>query len=100
MKLTSEEQECLDEYMENPFYKGIVDNAPSEPCRTYIIHGLIYGFYAGYEPERCRKSLEDGLSATDWRYVKANLAGNNPFLPKCKAMIRLKENEEACRNSR
>ncbi len=100
MKLTSKEQKCLDQYTKNPFYRNIVACAPSEPCRAYIIHGLIYGFYGGYDPETCRASLEDGLTAADWRYVKANFAGNTPFRPKCNTMIELQEKEEEQRNSR
>ncbi len=88
MKLTEDEREELDEFMENPFYREIVENAPNERCRDFIIHGLIYGLYAGFDPEICRDSLEDGLTADDWRYVKKTLAGNDPFLPKCVARIR------------
>lgn len=61
----------------------------NEKCRDYIIHGLIYGLYGGFDPEICKDSLEDGLTADDWRYVKRNLAGNNPYLLKC--VTRIKE---------
>ncbi len=91
MKLTRDEQEEMDEFMENPFYRKIVENAPDEACRDYIIHGLIYGLYGGFDPEICRENLEDGLTADDWRYVKKHLAGNTPFLPKC--ITRIKELE-------
>jgi hypothetical protein len=89
MKLTKDEQKESDEFMENPFYREIVENAPNEKCRDYIIHGLIYGLYGGFDPEICKDSLEDGLTADDWRYVKRNLAGNNPYLLKC--VTRIKE---------
>lgn len=48
-----------------------------------------YGLYGGFDPKICRESLEDGLTANDWRYVKKYLAGNNPFLLKC--VTRIKE---------
>ena len=99
MKLTIDEQKCLEQYMENPYYRDVVDNAPNEPCRDYIIHGLIHGFYAGYDPETCLASLEEGLTSDDWRYVEAKLAGNDPFLPKCVTRIREQEMKEQCRNS-
>ena len=89
MKLTKDEQEELNEYMANPFYREVVENAPSEKCRDYIVNGLIYGLYGGFDPKICRESLEDGLTANDWRYVKKYLAGNNPFLLKC--VTRIKE---------
>ena len=88
MKLTADEQQELKEFMANPFYREIVENAPDEACRDYIVHGLIHGMYCGYDPDICKKSLEDGLTADDWRYIKTNLAGNNPFLPKCVTRIR------------
>lgn len=88
MKLTKAEEKALKEFMANPFYRDIVKNAPDEACRDYIIHGLIHGLYCGYVPERCRESLEEGLSADDWRYIRRNLAGNNPFLPKCNTRIK------------
>ena len=77
------------EYMENPNWREIVEGAPGERCREYIVHGLIHGFYAGFDPETCRDSLEDGLTAEDWKYVKRNLAGNDPYLLKC--VTRIKE---------
>ena len=61
----------------------------NEKYRDYIIHGQIYGLYGGFDPEICKDSLEDGLTADDWRYVKRNLAGNNPYLLKC--VTRIKE---------
>ena len=48
MKLTKSEREVFDEFMENPFYREVVESAPSEACRDYIIRGLIYGLYGGY----------------------------------------------------
>ncbi len=89
MKLTKDEQKEFDEFMENPFYREIVENASNEKCRDYIIHRLIYGLYGVFDPEICKDSLEDGLTADDWRYVKRNLAGNNPYLLKC--ITRIKE---------
>ena len=89
MKLTIHEQEVLDEFMANPFYREIVEKAPNEKCRDYIVNGLIYGLYGGFDPEICRENLEDGLTADDWRYVKKNLAGNDPYLLKC--IKRIKE---------
>lgn len=91
MKLTATEQQELGEFMDNPYYREIIENAPTEACRDYIIHGLIYGLYGGYDPDICRESLEDGLYADDWKYVKKHLAGNTPFLPKC--LTRIKELE-------
>ena len=88
MKLTAAEQQELEEFMDNPYYREIIENAPNEACRDYIVHGLIYGLYGGYDPDICRESLEDGLCADDWRYVKKHLAGNTPFLPKCITRIR------------
>lgn len=88
MKLTVSEQRELKEFMENPFYRAVIENAPTPKCRDYIIHGLIYGLYGGYDPAICRASLEDGLCADDWKYVKKYLAGNTPFLPKCITRIR------------
>ncbi len=93
MKLTKSEREVFDEFMENPFYREVVESAPSEACRDYIIRGLIYGLYGGYDPDICHESLEDGLNADDWRHVKRYLAGNTPFLLKCVTRIReLKSN--------
>ena len=88
MKLTAAEQQDLEEFMDNPYYREIIENAPNEACRDYIVHGLIYGLYGGYDPVICQESLEDGLCADDWRYVKKHLAGNTPFLPKCITRIR------------
>ena len=88
MKLTAAEQQELEEFMDNSYYREIIENAPNEACRDYIIHGLIYGLYGGYDHDICRESLEDGLCADDWRYVKKHLAGNTPFLPKCITRIR------------
>lgn len=88
MKLTKDEQEELDEFMANPFYREIVENAPNEKCKDYITHGLIYGLYGGVDPEICKDCLEDGLTADDWKYVKKNLAGNNPYLLKCVRRIK------------
>jgi len=92
MKLTTDEQQELEEFMENPYYRAIVENAPTENCRDYIIHGLIYGLYGGYDPATCRESLEDGLGADDWKYVKKHLGGNTPFLAKCITRINELEN--------
>ena len=50
--------------------------------RRYVKTGV-------FDPEICKDSLEDGLTADDWRYVKRNLAGNNPYLLKC--VTRIKE---------
>ena len=47
MKLTAAEQQELEEFMDNPYYREIIENAPNEACRDYIIHGLIYGLYGG-----------------------------------------------------
>lgn len=91
MKLTAAEQQELGEFMDNPYYREIIENAPTEACRDYIIHGLIYGLYGGYDPDTCRECLEDGLCVDDWKYVKKHLAGNTPFLPKC--LTRIKELE-------
>ncbi len=89
MILNEDESRILEGFMANPFYRGIVENAPNEACRNYIVFGLIHGMYCGYDPVRCSEHLEDGLTADDWRYIKKNLAGNNPFLPKC--ITRIKE---------
>ena len=89
MKLTKDEKEALDEFMANPFYREVVEEAPSEKCRDYIINGLIYGLYGGFDPDKCRESLEDGLTLEDWKYVKVNLAGNTPYRLKC--VTRIKE---------
>ena len=86
-KLTKRELLELDEFMENPFYREIVENAPGEQCREYIIRGLVRGFYAGFDPEICRKEGEDGLTAEDWQYVMKHLAGHTPFLKKCTVRI-------------
>jgi len=88
MKLTAAEQQELEEFMGNPYYREIIENAPDEACRDHIIHGLIYGLYSGYDPETCQESLEDCLCVDDWKYVKKHLAGNTPFLPKCITRIR------------
>ncbi len=88
MKLTKREQKELDEFMEHPYYREIVENAPDEKCREYIIRGLIHGFYGGFDPEICRKEHEEGLTAEDWKYVKKYLAGHTPFLTKCAVRIR------------
>lgn len=53
MKLTVSEQRELKEFMENPFYREVIENAPTPKCRDYIIHGLICGLYAGYNPAIC-----------------------------------------------
>ena len=95
MKLTEEERRELDEFMENPYYREIVEKAPNEACRDYIIHGLIYGFYCGDDPEQCRESLEEGLKLDDWKYICRNLAGNTPFRTKCTVRIRELEGKEA-----
>ena len=89
MKLTKDEKEVFDEFMANPFYREVVENAPSEKCRDYITYGLIYGLYGGFDPDKCRESLEDGLTLEDWKYVKVNLAGNSPYRLKC--VTRIKE---------
>ena len=94
MILTEEETEELKGFMKNPFYREVVKNAPDEACRNYIVHGLIYGFYARYDPVECRESLEEGLTAEDWRYIRKNLAGNDPFFLKCLTRIRELEKEE------
>ena len=88
MKLTKRELKEYEEFMENPNWREIVEGALGEKCREYIIHGLIHGFYGGFDSETCRKELEDGLTAEDWKYVKRNLAGHTPFLKKCAVRIR------------
>ena len=88
MDLTNEEREELQEALDNPHYREIIENAPNERCRDYIIYGLIYGFYCGYDPETCAESLENGLTADDWRYIMKTLADNTPFRPKCINRIR------------
>ena len=88
MDLNDEEREEFELAMANPYFRGVVENAPHEACREYIVNGLIYGFFAGYDPDICRESLEDGLTADDWKYVKRHLAGHDPFLLKCVTRIR------------
>lgn len=87
-KLTKREQKELDEFMENPYYRETVENAPDEHCREYIIHGLIHGFYGGFDLETCRKEQEEGLTAEDWVYIRDRMAGHTPFLKKCVVRIR------------
>lgn len=42
---------------------------------------------------KLRKSLEEGLGADDWNYVKKHLGGNTPFLAKCTTRINELENK-------
>ena len=87
--LTEDEAKVLKRFTANSHYREIIDNAPDELCRDYIVFGLIHGLYCGRDPVRCREHLEDGLTADDWRYIRNSLAGNNPFYLKC--VMRIKE---------
>ena len=93
MEMTIEEKEELEEFLDNPFYRKILTNAPDEACWDYIAYGLVHGFYSGFDPQICRESLEESLTVDDWKYVRKNLAGNNPFLFKCKARIQEENND-------
>ncbi len=91
-KLSAGERKSLNIFMVNPFYRDVIENAPNERCRDYIIYGLIHGTYCGYDPEKCKAHLEVGLTVNDWGYIKQKLAGNNPFLLKC--INRIKEQKK------
>ena len=87
MKMTEDEKKALSEFLANPYFREMIENAPSEGCRNYIVYGLLYGTYCGYEPEKCAEHLENGLSLVDWKYILNNMGGNTRLEPKCMKRI-------------
>jgi len=65
----------LDEWLQNPSWKGIYDNAPSEACRKY----LAMLFYASETEEEeafdAMDQMEQNLSLDDLRYMLQNSIG-------------------------
>lgn len=79
--------EGIEEFMENPYYREIIENAPSKKCREWIENSLVYGMYCGTDPNNPKAEWENGLIADDWRYILNKIGGNTRLEPKCRKKI-------------
>ena len=63
-------------FMENPYWKGYFDNAPSKSLKDYIKFKFNNNLSIVSEKEENyfekRKALEDKLTNEDWEYLIAN----------------------------
>ena len=79
-------------FTENPYWKEIYENAPSEECKKHIALNFYYStfFDEARDDEEFFKLSEDvdnSLSLDDWKYL-LKYQGNNPGVVKIKEKIR------------
>ena len=88
-------KETLKRCLEDAYWRGFYDKAPSENCRRYI--ALI--FYRSDYAEELKKNewnraevngemeaLEEEMDLTDWRYLREH-AQDDEFIEKCEEFI-------------
>ena len=77
----------LEQFMDNPHFRTIIENAPSKKCREWIERSLVYGMYCGTDPNNPKSAWENGLTKEDWQYILGTLGANTRLEPKCKKRI-------------
>ena len=66
----SKQNEAIEKFLKNPYWKGIYDKA-SEAAKTYykVLFAASLGAIEGDEKKESFKSAYKGLSQDDWAYV-------------------------------
>lgn len=77
----------LEQFMQNPHFRKVIEEAPSKACREWIEKSLVHGTYCGTDPENPKTAWEKDLTAEDWRYILNTMAGNTRLAPKCRKKI-------------
>ena len=80
-------------FTNNPYWKKMYDEAPSENCKEKVSLMFYYSLFSSMpesEKEEYRKykaEVEDKLELKDWEHL-CKYAGNNPWRGRCREMIR------------
>ena len=77
----------LEQFMDNPHFREIIENAPTPSCREWIEKSLVYGTYCGTDPNNPKIAWEKDLTADDWKYILRTLGGHTRLEPKCRQRI-------------
>ena len=79
--------EGLEQFMANPHFRKIIENAPTRACRAWIEKSLVYGTYCGNDPGNPKTAWEKDLTAGDWKYILRTMGSNTRLEPKCRKRI-------------
>ena len=93
--MKTELEKNLEEWLENPFWRGYYEQAPSEKCREFIALEFCYSEYEEEETAEAMDRIEENLGIEDLRHL-LKYVGHNPrkgYLAK-----RIAELEELDRN--
>ena len=87
-------ENALSVYLQNPYWKKVYDEAPSEESRRHCALDFYNGWYLGAKDGIAeQRRIEKNLTLEDWKYL-LKYSGNNPFLKKCQENIeRLQKGE-------
>lgn len=78
---------ALDRFLQNKFWEGYYNNAPTERCKRYISLQFYWSFFINASDFMEEKQqLIDTMVLEDWKYLY-KYAGNNPWQVFCKAKI-------------
>jgi len=79
-------------YMQNPYWRGQYENAPSEECKAMVEY--LWFNLCGHTAEERKENddVEARMTKTDWMYMY-KYAGRNPFSTYCKKMAAKAEAE-------
>ena len=77
----------LQDFMNNPHYREIIENSPSKACREWIEKSLVEGMYCGMDPENPKSAWEKELGLEDWKYLMKTFGWRSRLGPKCQKRI-------------
>ena len=64
-----EVKKCLDEWLENPYWAKMYNEAPSEMCKRYIALDFYYSDTENEAIAEMLDALETELSKEDWEHL-------------------------------
>lgn len=78
---------ALSIYLQNPYWKKVYDEAPSEESRRHCALMFYNSWYMGSKDGIAeQRRIEKNLTLEDWQYLLKYTA-NNPFRTKCRENI-------------
>ena len=74
---TKEVKSILDDTLENPYWAGYYNGAPSDKCKEYIALQFYYSEYEDDDAAEAMDAMEADLTLDDWKHL-LKYAGNTP----------------------
>lgn len=84
----NEVQECLREWLNNPYWAEYYEGAPSEECKRYIELDFYYSDTEDEEAAKEMDAMEGNLTVKDWKWL-LKYSGDDPN--KARIMNKIRE---------